>query len=154
MEHQSALPSAEELAAAAVTSTQLDVMELVIEAVARRKTHGQIRDLLEKVFECSVSVPLAQEWVWAARRELRRRLEEEGRDLRSESLGFYESVIRDSTASVGQKLSAQSRIDAVLGLEARSHRDPDEEVDHVIGERIRKFLFNAHGLGLVEEESE
>ena len=103
-------------------------VEMTIALLGRHAHRGQIHDYFRKLKTPDGS-PLALNWrttdVYIARAR-KRMIEESGKPKESHRLDSYHtywSIIRDPKASNTDRLSAQSRIDRLLGLEEPQRRE-------------------------------
>ena len=97
------------------------LIEEISNCIARRWKLWAIKQLIGDLIPEPTPAKV-QRIIQAAHRRL---LDREGRDTRvarGESLAFYESIVGDEAAPLGERLRAQERIDALLGLAKREQQ--------------------------------
>ena len=82
--------------------------------LARRLYKGEIKAILKKKY--GVTARSCERYLARARQRLIRRTGRSAEVHRGESVGFYESIIRNPESTLREKMSAQERIDFILGL--------------------------------------
>ena len=97
------------------TKVMAERVELTAKLLARRLTKGDIKRVLKKQYDIGPSV--AEIYIRRAKDLLVEWSDKTREEHRNESYLFYNSVIQGDTA-VEARITAQARIDKLLGLEA------------------------------------
>lgn len=135
-----------------------EVRQLVVQMLSNHYHDWQIKRILKVQYGYSDSA--IKKAIADGKRLLLERLGRDYDEMRSESLAFYESVIRNPEASLSAKMEAQRCIDTLLGLnaphkiEARMETTSTVSVNvNVVHERLMEFrrayqeLFSGGGGG-------
>lgn len=84
--------------------------------LAKGMYKGQIKKAISEQY--GVSRATVENYLSRARKILIEELKQTTDVHKSDALGFYKSVLADPTATTGNKIQAQKRIDFILGLHA------------------------------------
>lgn len=107
-------------------------IRVVLELIAEGRPKGEIKKLVASQF--GVAPRSVERYHSRALVRLRQETEKSITELRAESFAFYLSVIRNSKASLSDKLKARQRIDKLLGVDVPLKHGPIELIAPVLNE--------------------
>lgn len=114
-----------------------EVVEYVADLMARRWRKHRIKQHLEEELGVPVRID-TYEAIRKAARELLEQDTDKKRDAhRRDAIAFYESVIRDESASHKERIMAQHRLDKLMGLESQFTGHSAEEQADAARELLR-----------------
>ncbi len=111
------------------------LIALAEQLLARRFSKGEVKRVLAMQHEKTtggdtISPRTLESIISAARANLVTATDKQRDEHRNESYRFYDSVMRDPTAGIREKLKAQLSIDRLLGLQAPQRHLLDGTIDH------------------------
>lgn len=118
-----------------------EIVELLADAIARRQKKSALKRMVRDILSGSEweapSIATLERLITEARGLLRVNSGTDRDRARAEAIAFYEALSSDESASVGDRLRAQERLDKILGLEYKGavSDDADEQA-----KRIREVL--------------